>query len=254
MLALCPQIFDVPKSHSFQKSPTPLNTTFTLTLTEHSSFDFFGLPRELRDDIYDLCLTRRVYQPFPCITPLLRLFNITTVELLLVSHQFAHEYLTREQKLAVMHIDHDWASGRSFRSYNTLPRPARRICQLKVKIECAGFPNSQSGIIDLADQYHLHQVRRIVQQLPVMRTFAIRIFIIGSRLDSQKIASMLWKRGWCETQRLSKLDVYCLSQEIGEPSQKVIRWPKNAKKLRNLSTEIDEEESDEKIDGTMVEE
>lgn len=96
-------------------------------------FSFFGLPRELRDAIYDESLTvDGALRLGPNGELHTRYKNLTTTNLLLVSRQFKHEYHDRSAGICELVVE-DHLEGAASCGFRTLPPKLSAISTLKIK-------------------------------------------------------------------------------------------------------------------------
>lgn len=99
---------------------------------QRNTFRFFDLPRELRDEIHDLCLQDQHAMELKS-TLRLEATNTVRANPLLVSHQYAHEYLARAQKHATLKLSDTMEFGANPRDF-ALPTAVGKITHVTLRL------------------------------------------------------------------------------------------------------------------------
>lgn len=194
-------------------------------------FDFFGLPRELRDHIYDnatVCKTINVGRSR-------RLWfyasHLPTTNLLLVGRQFRDEYRHRVSKLLAITVE-DHLGPLEDHNRDALPAVFRQAWTLHCILRASSLEDASDLHIELRQQFvNAHYLAH--HELPNLRSLSIDVFLNSyNDMGPLKDAISQQAKTWTALKALTSLTVYhkhfgdqaCRSWNYSKGKHALLKW------------------------------
>ncbi|KAK1059896.1 hypothetical protein LTR74_012312 [Friedmanniomyces endolithicus] len=155
------------------------NTTTNITDTEARPFEFFRLPRELRDSIYDLMIQDvpvKVYDSIGtiCEPPIsyMTVCNAPYIQLLILNKQFSNEYRQRIDKVMVLQLK--YVSHTQFGEPNYLEDPLPSIKAVSFDLT-VNWEGSSSQLEDHSLYYHQQWLHTVLKRVRDAENITVRL-------------------------------------------------------------------------------
>lgn len=194
-------------------------------------FNFFGLPRELRDDVYD-----RLHEEVTIAEEDQPKYQIRTpiAKLRLINKQFTAEYDDRSPEHCELHamdlLGWQWEDL-------DLPRRATNTTLLNMELclfngtSCKCDGSSPASVCDVTKEIteHLEWINKLIHQLPQLRTANMTI-----KVASPWCLRVLWRRyhEFVHVAMLSKTEIFCFKdKKIDQDSPRLLlaTWSRGQK-------------------------
>ena len=180
--------------------PSPDGKTTESLVKQGGVFDFFNLPRELRDQIYADCLQFKVkFESQHGVR--LRGRRVAQGSLLQINHQFRHEYLERaEKETCLVIVDRDHFHGEALE----LPTPVKYTRKLELHLALAC--DSPDHVIDrckVVQEVRMHRkwIGDLADRMKHLNSISIKVL-----LDNHPFVRDCGKRLLSEQHRFTNLE------------------------------------------------
>lgn len=212
-------------------------------------FNFFALPRELRDKIYEESLQfKKKFEPQHGVR--LRARRIVAVELLLVNRQFHNEYLERaEKKTCLIIVDRDHYHGETLE----LPIPIKYARKLELHLALAcDEPDHGMERCRMLPELRMHRkwIVKLSEQMKYLDAITIKV-LIDAHACVKECEEKLLKEQYRLTnlESLASLEVYHCDYYVGKtssawnfgkPRKLVMKWSAESGDLQRVNNETTE--------------
>ncbi|KAF2164164.1 hypothetical protein M409DRAFT_25510 [Zasmidium cellare ATCC 36951] len=202
---------------------------------------FFHLPRELRDNIYDICLETRSF--WVVRDNKAELVHIANADLLLVSRQFLHEYLAREHDLAVVKLTFvDVTPEQTYARLYRMLSLAKRMSRINVDVVvvCPISSPYRTMEVWIAKFIRAYRQRVTITAREFLRFeyLAVRIHmrVPQAQCPPEQLGPVLERAQWTAFPQLAGLEVIYGAGDSGE-QQATLSWSKERRQLEFVGEE-----------------